>query len=113
MMTRPSSLNNGRTKAPASCTAALMALIPVFMVNALPKMDRIKGLSVQAKNPGFSRRADRDLRSRGCPSAAPKSKPRPRFGDVPGDLFLQLVDRIEFLFAAKPIAKNQFQLFAV
>src|SRR5947209_18645168 len=30
-MTFPSSLNKGRTNAPASCTASLRALIPVFM----------------------------------------------------------------------------------
>jgi hypothetical protein len=34
MMTFPSSLNSGRTKALDSCTAALMALIPVFIYGA-------------------------------------------------------------------------------
>src|SRR5580698_5668398 len=51
MITLPISLNNGRTKALASCTALLMALIPVFIF--CPKfylgMDRKTRKSVHPK----------------------------------------------------------------
>src|ERR1051326_5935552 len=67
MMTLPISLNSGRTNAPASCTASLIALIPVFMSLEILPSDGQKNQKMRSKG----RSATNDRRPRLAISTCP------------------------------------------
>jgi len=111
-MTLPISLKRGRRNAPPSCTASLIALIPVFIFEKIYSgRDRKTRRSVQEEDETVER-PYKFVIFYSAKSKAQVSETGFCFFDIESDLGPEIVERWEFFFVAKFFDEGEFE-FAV